>query len=48
MAHLSLLEQPVLVHTRPAIEMDEEQFFHFCQVNRDLQIERTAEGDDSE
>jgi len=45
MAHLSLLEQPVLVHTRPAIEMDEEQFFRFCQINDDLQIERTAEGD---
>jgi len=25
--------------------MDEEQFFQFCQLNRDLQIERTAEGD---
>ena len=41
----SLLEQPVVVHTRPAIDMDDEQFFQFCQVNRDLQIERSAEGD---
>ena len=45
MAHASLLEQPVVVHTRPAIDMDDEQFFQFCQINRDLQIERTAEGD---
>jgi hypothetical protein len=45
MAHASLLEQPVVVHTRPAIDMDDEQFFQFCRVNGDLQIERTAEGD---
>ena len=42
----SLIEQePLVVHTRPVIDMDEEQFFQFCQLNRDLQIERTAEGD---
>ena len=45
MAHASLLEQPIVVHTRPAIDMDDEQFFRFCQINRDLQIERAAEGD---
>jgi hypothetical protein len=38
MAHASLLEQPLVVHTRPVIEMDDEQFFQFCQINRDLQI----------
>src|SRR5258705_1005549 len=44
--HAVLLEQePLVVHTRPAIDLDEEQFFRFCQINRDLQIERTAEGD---
>src|SRR5437867_3603117 len=42
----SLIEQePLVVHTRPVIDMDDEQFFQFCQLNRDLQIERTAEGD---
>jgi len=42
----SLIEQePLVVHTRPVIEMDDEQFFQFCQLNRDLQIERTSEGD---
>ena len=42
----SLIEQePLVVRTRPVIEMDDEQFFQFCQLNRDLRIERTAEGD---
>src|SRR6266436_4991451 len=42
----TLIEQePLVVHTRPVIDMDDEQFFQFCQLNRDLQIERTAEGD---
>jgi Uma2 family endonuclease len=45
MTDLSLLEVPMVVHTKPAIEMDDEQFFKFCQINDDLQIERTAEGD---
>ena len=44
--HAFLIEQePLVVHTRPVIDMDEEQFFQFCQLNRDLLIERTAEGD---
>ena len=33
---------PVVVHTRLALDMDDEQFFEFCQINRDWQIERTA------
>ena len=28
-----------------ALEMTQNQFFEFCQANRDLRIERTAEGD---
>lgn len=36
---------PLLVHLRPVLEMTDEQFFHFCQLNRDLRIERTSEGD---
>ena len=40
------VEHPaVVLHTRPALEMDEEQFFEFCQLNRDWRIERSAEGD---
>jgi len=38
-------QEPLIVHTRPVIDMDDEQFFQFCQLNRDLRIERTAEGD---
>lgn len=37
--------QPVVLHTEPALKIGEEQFFEFCQINRDLRIERTAEGD---
>jgi Uma2 family endonuclease len=36
---------PMVLHTRPALAMDEEQFFEFCRINRDWQIERTTEGD---
>lgn len=36
---------PLLVHLRPVLEMTDEQFFRFCQLNRDLRIERTSEGD---
>ena len=30
---------------RSAIDMDDEQFFQFCQLSRELQIERSADGD---
>jgi Uma2 family endonuclease len=36
---------PVVLRTRPALEMDEEQFFEFCQLNRGWRIERSAQGD---
>jgi len=45
MAHALTLEQPVLVHTRPVLDLDDEQFYHFCRLNPDLQIERTFHGD---
>jgi hypothetical protein len=45
MASAWMLEQPVMVHTRPAIELDDEEFFQFCRVNRDLHMERSADGD---
>jgi len=28
----------------PVIQMDDDQFFEFCQINRELRIERTATG----
>ena len=40
-----LQEQPLVVHTRPAIDLNDQQLFDFCRVNRDLRIERSAEGD---
>ena len=30
---------------RPAIEISDDQFFALCQINRELRLERTAEGD---
>jgi len=36
---------PLVLQLRPAIEMTREQFFDFCQLNPDLRIERTAEGE---
>src|SRR5713226_7174963 len=33
------------LHLRPAVELTDDQFFHLCQINRDLRLERTAEGD---
>jgi len=34
-----------LVHLRPVIELTDDQLFEFCQINQELRIERTAEGD---
>jgi Uma2 family endonuclease len=36
---------PLLIHLRPIVELTEDQFFEFCQINRDLRIERTAQGE---
>jgi Uma2 family endonuclease len=33
------------LHLRPAVELTDDQFFALCQINRDLRLERTAEGD---
>lgn len=35
----------LLVHLHPIIELTSDQFYDFCQINRELQIERTAQGD---
>ncbi len=35
----------LILHFQPAIQLTENQFFHFCQLNRELRIEQTAEGD---
>jgi Uma2 family endonuclease len=36
---------PLVVRLRPALELSEDQFFELCQINRDLRIERNAEGE---
>lgn len=36
---------PLIVQLHPVIEMTDEQFFAFCQINRELRIERTAYGE---
>lgn len=36
---------PLVLRMRPAVDMSEEQLLEFCQLNGELRIERTAEGD---
>lgn len=36
---------PVVLQMHPIVDLDDEQFFAFCQLNRDWRIERTAEGE---
>ncbi len=36
---------PMLLHLPESVQWRDEQFFDFCQANRDLRIERTAQGD---
>ncbi len=36
---------PLIMHLRPVVEMTDDQFFEFCQINRDLRIERAAQGE---
>lgn len=51
----AILEQPLTephldeslcrLHLRPAVELTDDQYFALCAINRDLRLERTAEGD---
>jgi Uma2 family endonuclease len=36
---------PLVLQMSPVIEMTDDQFFEFCQLNRDLRIERTVQGE---
>ena len=40
----SIEQAPLVIHPIPSHQMDDDQFFEFCQLNRDLRIERSAEG----
>jgi len=38
--------EPVVVHFEPSkLRMNDQEFFEFCQLNPELRIERTSEGD---
>ena len=38
--------QPLILHLGPLLrKMSDHEFFEFCQLNQDLRIERTSEGD---
>jgi Uma2 family endonuclease len=36
---------PLVLRLAPVIDMSDQQFFDLCQLNRDLRIERTSQGD---
>jgi Uma2 family endonuclease len=36
---------PIVVRLQPVLDLSEDQFFEFCQLNDDLRIERNAEGE---
>jgi Uma2 family endonuclease len=36
---------PVVLHWPPSMSVVNDQFFEFCQANKELRIERTAQGD---
>ena len=42
---LDLDHLPLIVHLQPVLNLDDDQFFEFCQINRDLRMERTAQGE---
>ena len=37
--------KPIHLQLRPVLDMNADEFFAFCQLNRDLRLECTAEGD---
>ncbi|NEO81230.1 Uma2 family endonuclease [Moorena sp. SIO4G3] len=36
---------PIVLRMPPALAMDDDQFLEFCQINRELRIERTSAGE---
>lgn len=36
---------PLLVHLRPVLSLTDEQFYDFCQINPEVRLERTAQGE---
>jgi Uma2 family endonuclease len=40
-----MLSEPIVLRLPPEIKMTDDQFFEFCQINRDLRIERNKLGE---
>ena len=40
-----MFSSPLVVQIPPSMQMTDEQFFDFCQVNRELRIERNQFGE---
>ncbi len=40
-----MLSSPLVLQIPPSMQMTDEQFFEFCQINRDLRIERNKLGE---
>ncbi|HCF29129.1 MAG TPA: hypothetical protein DEV81_18440 [Cyanobacteria bacterium UBA11049] len=40
-----MLSSPIVLQMPPELQMTDEQFFEFCQINRDLRIERNKLGE---
>jgi len=40
-----MFSSPLVLQIPPSMQMTDEQFFEFCQVNRDLRIERNQLGE---
>jgi Uma2 family endonuclease len=40
-----MLSSPLMLQIPPSMQMTDDQFFEFCQVNRDLRIERNKLGE---
>jgi Uma2 family endonuclease len=36
---------PLVVHLRPVLDLTDDQLYEFCQINRDLRIERNRQGE---
>ena len=36
---------PIVIQLLPVLNMSEDEFFEFCQINRELRIEKNAEGE---
>ncbi len=36
---------PIVLQMQPAIALTDDQFYDFCQLNRDFRIERNAAGE---